>query len=446
MHIALIAPAWHDPLWESEREKAIFPPLNLITVAGLTPPEHEISLIDEGISKIDFSVAYDLVAITAMTALAPRAYAIADQFRSRGVPVVLGGMHPSALPEEAKEHADAVVIGEAENLWPTLLADFESGRLKPFYRAAQRPQLFGLVRPRRNLLVRERYLVPDTVQITRGCPFACSFCSVSQFFGHSYRFRPVEDVVAEIRELKELGGEVMGFVDDNIVGNPKYARRLFSALAPYKIKWFSQGSLNIARDEDLLRLAAASGCIGLFIGFESLSPANLKAIGKGVNLIEDFEDAIKRIHDHGIAIEGAFVFGLDGDDESIFERTLRFVQKNRLEAAQFGILTPFPGTPLRAELEAQGRILTSDWSQYTITNVVFEPKNMSPETLQQGFNWAWQEFYSLGSISRRLARVQQYRAILWALNLNIRKRFRNFLRRLQANQSWRPPKPSIARP
>jgi len=236
MHIALIAPAWHDPLWESEREKAIFPPLNLITVAGLTPPEHEISLIDEGISKIDFSVAYDLVAITAMTALAPRAYSIADQFRSRGVPVVLGGMHPSALPEEAKEHADAVVIGEAENLWPTLLADFQSGRLKPFYRAAQRPQLFGLVRPRRNLLARERYLVPDTVQITRGCPFACSFCSVSQFFGHSYRFRPVEDVVAEIRELKELGGEVMGFVDDNIVGNPKYARRLFSALAPYKIK------------------------------------------------------------------------------------------------------------------------------------------------------------------------------------------------------------------
>ncbi|MGB9859520.1 MAG: B12-binding domain-containing radical SAM protein, partial [Moorellaceae bacterium] len=283
---------------------------------------------------------------------------------------------------------------------------------------------------------RSRYLVPDTVQTTRGCPFSCSFCTVSRFFGHQFRFRPVEEVV---REVQALEGEVIAFVDDNIVGHPGYAKRLFKALAPLKIKWFSQGSLNIARDEELLRLAAESGCIGLFIGFESLSPANLQAIGKAVNRVEEYSAAIKKIHEHGIAIEGAFIFGFDEDDESIFERTVKFAQDNRLEAAQFGILTPFPGTPLREQLEREGRIINNDWAEYTISKVVFQPKRMSPETLQKGFNWAWQEFYSLSSISRRLGLVKKHAPILWALNLNIRKRFNHFMERLrQAGLSFSP--------
>lgn len=437
MKIALIAPAWHDPLWESDKEKSIFPPLNLITVAALTPPEHEIVILDESLTTIDFDEKYDLVGISVMTALAPRAYEIADAFRSRGIPVVLGGMHPSTLPEEAKAHADAVVIGEAEGSWPQLIEDLKNGSLKPFYRQKEPLRLENMAIPRRDLLNRSRYLVPDTVQTTRGCPFACSFCTVSQFFGHEFRFRPVEEVV---REVQALEGEVIAFVDDNIVGNPAYAKRLFKALAPLKIKWFSQGSLNIARDEDLLRLAAESGCIGLFIGFESLSPSNLKAVGKAVNRVEEYSAAIKKIHDYGIAIEGAFIFGFDEDDESIFERTVKFAQENRLEAAQFGILTPFPGTPLREQLEREGRIINNDWGEYTISKVVFEPKLMSPRTLQEGFNWAWQEFYSLGSISRRLGLVKKHAAILWALNLNIRKRFNHFMERLRtAGLPFSPP-------
>ncbi|QGP92907.1 Radical SAM superfamily protein [Neomoorella glycerini] len=443
MKIALIAPAWHDPLWESEKEKSIFPPLNLITLAALTPPQHEVTILDESLTDLDCDAKYDLVGISAMTALAPRAYEIADAFRKKGTRVVLGGMHPSALPEEAGGHADAVVIGEAEGSWQRLLADLEDGKLQPFYRQHERPSLEQMVNPRRDLLLRGRYLVPDTVQTTRGCPFACSFCTVSQFFGKSFRFRPVEEV---IREVAGLEGEVIAFIDDNIVGHPGYARRLFSELArlPKKIKWFSQGSLNIARDEELLQLAAASGCIGLFIGFESLYPGNLKAVGKAVNRVEEYREAIKKIHDHGIAIEGAFVFGLDEDDESVFERTVKFAQDNRLEAAQFGILTPFPGTPLREALEREGRITSNDWSEYTISRVVFEPKNMSAKTLQEGFNWAWQEFYSLGSISRRLGLAKKHAAILWALNLNIRKRFNHFLERLRSG-SFTVPRPSLAK-
>ncbi|MDN5361163.1 MAG: hypothetical protein PWP70_210 [Moorella sp. (in: firmicutes)] len=443
MKIALIAPAWHDPLWETEKEKSIFPPLNLITLAALTPPQHEVTILDESLTDLDFNEKYDLVGISAMTALAPRAYEIADGFREKGTRVVLGGMHPSALPEEAAGHADAVVVGEAEGSWQRLLADLENGQLRTFYRQEERPVLEHMVAPRRDLLQRGRYLIPDTVQTTRGCPFACSFCTVSQFFGHEFRFRPVEEVV---REVQNLEGEVVAFIDDNIVGNPGYARRLFTELArlPKKIKWFSQGSLNIARDEELLQLAAASGCIGLFIGFESLSPANLQAIGKKVNLIADYQQAIKKLHDHGIAIEGAFVFGLDEDDDGVFERTVKFAQENRLEAAQFGILTPFPGTPLRATLEREGRITNSDWGEYTISKVVFEPKNMSAKTLQEGFNWAWQEFYSLGSISRRLGLTKRHAAILWALNLNIRKRFNHFVEKLRADNLIMP-QPSLAR-
>ncbi|CEP69528.1 Elongator protein 3/MiaB/NifB [Moorella glycerini] len=443
MKIALIAPAWHDPLWESEKEKSIFPPLNLITLAALTPPQHEVTILDESLTDLDFDAKYDLVGISAMTALAPRAYEIADAFRKKGTRVVLGGMHPSALPEEAGAHADAVVIGEAEGSWQRLLADLEDGKLQPIYRQHERPSLEHMVHPRRDLLLRDRYLVPDTVQTTRGCPFACSFCTVSQFFGKSFRFRPVEEVIHEVAGLE---GEVIAFIDDNIVGHPGYARRLFTELArlPKKIKWFSQGSLNIARDEELLQLAAASGCIGLFIGFESLSPGNLKAVGKAVNRVEEYREAIKKIHDHGIAIEGAFVFGLDEDDESVFERTVKFAQDNRLEAAQFGILTPFPGTPLREALEREGRITSNDWSEYTISKVVFEPKNMSAKTLQEGFNWAWQEFYSLGSISRRLGLAKKHAAILWALNLNIRKRFNHFLERLRSG-SFTVPRPSLVK-
>lgn len=423
MKLLLIAPAWHDPLWKKEKHKAIFPPINLAIVASLTPKDIEVSLIDENVSNIDENVEADLVAITAMTAVAPRAYEIADMFAAKGSKVVMGGIHASALPEEAAQHAHAVAIGEAEAVWPQIIEDFRRGDLKKFYRAEKRPSLEGVPFPRRELWNPSRYLVPGTVQTTRGCPYACDFCSVTTFFGRSYRIRPVEEVV---KEVAALGTKIVAFVDDNIIGNIRYAKELFRALIPLKIKWFSQASLNIAQDEELMDLAAASGCMGLFIGFESLSQENLKSIHKKQNKVEEYAQAIEKIHKHGLGIEGAFIFGMDGDDEGVFERTVRFARENKLEAAQFGVLTPFPGTPLYEQLERENRIFDRDWSHYDISNVVFKPKNMSPETLYNGKNWAWEEFYSWGSILDRLGILRKYGLFLWGLNWSVRKRTRVF--------------------
>ncbi|MBE0465752.1 MAG: B12-binding domain-containing radical SAM protein [Candidatus Desulforudis sp.] len=423
MKVILVAPAWRQCLWEDP--KPLFPPLNLGIVAALTPPGIEVRIVDESVTPVDFEAGADLVGITAMTALAPRAYAIADAFRARGVPVVLGGMHPSAVPEEALEHADAVVVGEAEGLWPELLADFQAGRMRPVYRATQSRPLTGLPQPRRDLWDPAKYLVPNTVQTTRGCPFACNFCAVSNFFGRTFRHRPVDEVV---QEVSSLPGRLVGFVDDNIIASGRYARELFRALIPLRIQWFSQGSLNLADDEELLGLAAQSGCVGMFIGLESLTQSNLDRIGKRVNHVERFQKAIDKIHRFGIAIEGAFIFGLDNDDAGVFRRTVNFARRCRLEAAQFSILTPLPGTPLYREMQEQNRITDRDWSRYNFAQVVYTPLTIPAEKLQQGFNWAWHKFYSYPSILRRLGwRPRRHRGILWALNLSFRRRVQKYV-------------------
>ena len=302
--------------------------MGLAIVAALTPPEVEVSLTDENVTVIDFHKETDLVGITALTVTARRAYEIADKFRARGVKVILGGMHPSVLPEEASQYADAVVIGEAEGIWPNLINNLKANKLQRVYRQREQPSLVNLPSPRRDLFAKGAYYVTNTISTTRGCPYSCSFCSVSSLFGRTIRCRPVEEVVKEIRTLNQR--EFIVFVDDNIVGNPKYAEELFRALIPYKIKWVSQASVTVARNDELLRLAAASGCIDLFIGFETLSPANLAAVGKKVNIVDEYETVIKKIHSHGIAIHGFFILGLYEDDDEVFERALHFAQKMRL--------------------------------------------------------------------------------------------------------------------
>ncbi len=415
MKIELILPATQENI--RKRRKAPCPPLGLAMVAAVTPPEAEVSLTDESVTVIDFQKEIDLVGITALTVTAPRAYEIADNFRARGVKVILGGAHPSALPEEASQHADAVVIGEAEGIWPNLIEDFKANKLQRVYRQRKRPSLVNLPIPRRDLFAKGAYYVTNTISTTRGCPYSCSFCSVTSFFGHTYRCRPVEEVLKEIETLNQR--KLIGFVDDNIVGNPKFAKELFRALLPYKIKWVSQASVMVARDDELLKLAAASGCMSLLIGFETLSPANLAAVGKRVNVVDEYENVIKKIHSHGIAIHGFFILGLDEDDEDVFKRTVRFAQKMRLESAQFAWPVPYPGTALYESLDKTGRIVTKDWSQYE-SNVVFEPKLMSREMLQQRRDWVWREFYSLHSIWRRVRVVRRNLVPLWALNLYYR--------------------------
>jgi len=412
MKLALIVPATHEN--QGKPRKAILPPLGMAVIAALTPPDVEVILTDENVAPINFQKDVDLVGITSLTSTSQRAYKIADTFRAIGKKVVLGGIHPSILPEESSQHADAIVIGEAEGIWPYVIEDFKANKLRKIYRQNIRPSLVGLPNPRRDLFAKGSYYFTNTLFTTRGCPYSCSFCTVTSFFGHTYRCRPISEVINEIKTLNSK--KLFIFLDDNIVGSPNYAKELFAALIPLKIKWVGQCSVTIAKDDELLKLAAASGCIDLFIGFESLSPNNLAAVGKKINTVDEYEAIIKKLHNAGIGVHGFFIFGLDGDDTGSFKRTVHFAQKNRLESAQFDILTPYPGTAIFESLDKEARIRNKDWSQYG-HDLMFEPKSLTRELLQEGRTWAWREFYSLPSISKRIGVRHHDPFLFWVANL-----------------------------
>ncbi len=407
MKIRLIDPAYDHP-YISHSQKVIktiwFAHLTLTTLAALTPSDVEVKITDENVEPIDFEEDVDLVGITGMVMHAPRVYQIAERFRERGIPVVIGGPHASSLPMEAKQHSDAVVIGEAEMVWKDLIEDLKKDSLRPFYKADRFCSMKGLPHPRIDLLRKDAYMTINCIQTTRGCPYQCDFCYVTHFFGKTYRLRPIEEV---IEEVKRLEGDFIIFVDDNIAGNIAYAKELFKKLKPLGKKWASQASITITRDTELLRLAAESGCVSLFLGIESLSAENLKDVNKTFNKVYQFDDAIKAIHEHDIMILAGFIFGLDHDDEGVFERTLKFCERNRIELPSFFILTPLPGTSLFQKMEAEGRLLHKDWAQYNGATVVFRPKLMKEDTLQKGFNWVCKEAYSWGSIFKRVFHPQQ---------------------------------------
>lgn len=394
--LLIISPAWSQGWWGGG--KVLAPPLVLPLLAGLTPPEVEVRLVDESVESVDVNAEADWVAMTCMTASAPRAYALSEGFRQRGIPVVMGGIHPTVLPDEAGAHADAVVMGEAEPVWREVVADLAAGRLKARYGPAPYSNLVGLPHPRRDLLRVERYLTTNVVQTVRGCPNGCAFCTVSAVAGRQYRFRPVPEVVEEIRSLP---GGWIGFVDDNIAGHARRAKELFAALIPLKRRWVGQADLTLAKDPELLSLAARSGCQAVFIGLESLSQENLRAAHKAPNLGTDMGAAIAAIHRAGIEIVGSFVLGLDGDDRGVFRRTVEFAERHKLVAAQFAVLTPFPGTETRRQLEHENRIVDHDWSHYTMSNVVFRPRHMTELELRAGQRYAYGRFYSIPSILKR---------------------------------------------
>ena len=404
----------------SSSGKAGFVRLALPTVAALTPAHWEVIIHDARRSPPPFAERFDLVGITAFTAEAPSAYAIADAFRTAGTPVVMGGVHASAMPEEALQHCDAVVIGEAEAVWQNLLADLEAGALKQRYRAANLVKFENWPQPRRDLLEARAYYDFNTLQATRGCPFDCDYCAVTQFFGRGIRCRPVAEVIAEIKTFRSRR---CFFVDDNLIGNPSYAKEMFRALTPLDMRWGAQVSLTLARDEELLALYAAAGGRYAFIGFESLSPENLAAVNKSWNSPDAYAEAIRRLHRAGIVIVGSFIFGLDDDDVHVFDRTTAFIMRHRLDAAQFHILTPFPGTRLFAKMEAEGRIVERDWSRYTTNEVVFQPRHMSAEVLRAGYRRAWEKTYRLSNIIRRCnAAGLRQMPINLAVNLSYRRK------------------------
>lgn len=394
--------------------------LSLSMVAACTPPRHQVQLCDENVEAVNLDADVDVVGISFMTALAPRAYELAAAFRARGRIVVAGGYHPTLCPDEVAQHFDAVVVGEAELLWPRVLEDIEAGRLQRIYRAIELCNLRNLPWPRRDLLERTAryYITTQAVQTGRGCIHGCRYCSIAAFFGPQRRNRPIEEVLAELRSLERD----LIFVDDNIVADPQYAKTLFRAMIPLKKCWVSQSSIRIADDPELLSLARQAGCRGLFIGLETLSARNLRNMNKQFTDPDGYAQRIAAIHRQGIAIVAGIMVGLDDDDVEVFQRTLAFLQRCGVAAVQVNILTPLPGTPLFESFHRAGRILSYDWSLYDFAHVVIRPAWMSPQELQDGADWLYAQFYRLDRILWRTARLALEVGLLpaWlALRLNL---------------------------
>jgi len=379
-----------------------FPMLGLTLLASYFPESYEVRIINEAIEEIDFNADMDLVGITALTCVARRAYEVADQFRERRVKVVLGGVHSSLLPEEAKEHADSVFIGEAEGIFDQLLKDFEGGTLKPFYKNEEWSDLKGMPFPRRDLLSNRYSPLFKAIETTRGCPNRCEFCSVPIINGNRYRLRSLEDVDRELSSIIKKEGEYIFLADDNVTAKKDHGLGLFEVFKRHKIKWMGFTTIRIAMDEEVLRKAQESGCISLFIGFESLVQENLDGVSKRFVPAEELANLVKTIQSHRIGIQGAFIFGFDEDDPTIFRRTVDFVQKNNIEIPTFSILTPFPGTLLQKRLEGTGRIFDYNWSHYDMSHVVFKPKRMTVQELQEGYLWAQKYVCAPRSIFKRL--------------------------------------------
>lgn len=437
-------------LTASERRAVWFPKLSLPVIAAYTPQNWDVALVDEAVQDIDFDQPCDLVGLSIMTCYAPRAYEIATEFRKRGKTVVLGGVHPTYCPDEALRYCDAIVCGEAEDLWPQLVADYESGAMKRVYKMGSFPSLEEYKSPRVELLSPDAYMTRQCSFTTRGCHFDCEFCSVSPFNGKTTRRRPVPEVFQELSRVKQwirselverirndslwkafvtalrirIGiedGTIFAFVDDLHNSNRAYCRELWAALKPLNIKWGCQSTLFLGDDEEMVKLAAESGCVSVFVGMESLDENALEETNKSFNRVQKFSDEIKMFHDHGIMVNPGIVFGFDSDDESVFERAVEFLVKNRVELAYFNVLTPLPGTTLFERYNSTGRIFDRDWAKYDGKHVVYYPSRMTPEQLQEGFFWANHQFYSWPSIWRRLAGTNQRLVARWEMNREFRK-------------------------
>lgn len=421
IRIALISPK--GPLYRHRggifKKSLRYAPLTLPTLASLVPSdiEHELILIDEGIESIPQDLAADIVGMTVITGTAKRSYELAAQFRARGISVMLGGPHVTLVPDDAQPHADAIAVGYAEETWPQMLRDFVAGTLQPRYEQSPTLSLAGLPPVRRDLIPRRHYLTTHVFEATRACIHGCEFCVVPSAWGRKPLHKPIEEVVEDIRRT---GARKAIFVDLNIIADKRHAALLFEALIPLRIQWYGLATSLLARDPKLLELCARSGCRGLLVGLESISHTNLVQTGKGFGNPAEYKELIATFHRHGIAIQGCFVFGLDEDTPDVFERTARFAIEARIDLPRFAIVTPFPGTPLYARLESEGRIVTRNWELYDGQHVVFQPLHMSMQELQDGAQRAWLQAYSLAGMARRMRSSPAPPLVALAANLGYR--------------------------
>lgn len=377
-----------------------YPIITLPHLAAITPHKYEVNIVNENYDVLDFNVDVDIVGITCYTMTAPRVYKIADEFRRRGKIVVLGGYHATALPNEALQHADSVVLGMAEANWPRLLADAEKGKIQPIYERETDFDMANIPPLRRDLI--KHNPLQGAIQTTKGCTNHCEFCAISSFCQHGIKQRPIKQVVEEI---KQMPNRLYVIHDPHLTANPRYARELFKELIRQKItkSWVANGTSNVLGkiDNEFLNLARRSGCVEWFVGFESVSQAALDNIKKTHNKVEDFKRLIRRVHEHGMSIQGGIIFGFDEDYPDVFDTTLDKLHELEIDVLEVNILTPYPGTPLYDKMERDGRLITKDWSKYNQVDVVFKPKNMTEKELWEGARKVAKEFYSWQNILNR---------------------------------------------
>lgn len=446
MKIKLIAPHHQKEDGISSPETFKIQRVSLPLLAALTPSGHTVTIVDESFACDNVNEDADLVGITVMTDLAPRAYHLADSYRRRGIKVVMGGIHPTVLPGEALQHADSVVVGEAEQVWRQLLTDASSARMQKIYHADKATELKDLPQPRRDLYARpgHKSLTPLAVGIeaSRGCPYDCEFCSIDLVMGRGYRPRPVREVVAEI---DSLDFPYLFFVDDSLGLKPATAKKLFTEIAPLQRMWVGEGGASLAGDLELLRLMRRSGCLGLLIGFESVQKKTQNGMKKTRNLELDFPEVVRRFHGEGIQVVGAFVFGFDHENKDVFDQTLEFCMKCRIDGAQVRILTPFPGTRLYTRLLKERRLLAPNWwlRGFSSRALLFHLRGMSEDELMDGIARLQRHVYSFdGIIKRFFGMTLRKRGAVGAklytgFNLAMRRRY---FRELKEPQSFAAPR------
>ncbi len=432
MKILLIGPTALDYYGKPIKQRKLhLPGLTLPMLAAVTPDDVKVRLLSETVENIPFDEHWDMVGITGMGSGIVRAWQIGDEFRRRGVTVVQGGMAATlAKPEWSLEHADVLVTGEAEELWPQVIADFQTNRLRQIYQMTERPDITNLPLPRYDLMNASKLGVWRPVQATRGCPFTCTYCSITSFFAQSYRKQPVAQVIRDVRAAKRSGSKYIAFIDDNIGVDFDYCAELWEALIPEKIIWMSQCSLHIAEMPELLKLARRSGCRLLSFGIETVNANSLKSIDKEWNRPERYSSAIKTIRDHGIDVSTEMIIGLDGDDASVFQKTFDFIMDNRISVPRVHIITPVPGTPLYEELEKEGRIISQDFGRFSGGQVVYKPLNLESEELQAGYWWLYKKLFTLNGVLKRTYKNSAslnffMRAFVLAVNFHYRDHIRH---------------------
>lgn len=400
MRVRLILPALTEatsPYWRPIKY-SLFPPLGLATLAAYLSPDDEAEIVDEHVMPHDTRDAQDLVVIQVYITNAYRAYRLADVYRANGAFVVLGGLHVTALPKEAAPHADAIFLGPGEQTFPQFLADYRLGAPQRVYQSTAGRTLDRVPPIRRDLIQRRRYLVPNSIVVTRGCPQHCDFCYKDAFFegGRSFYTQQVDDALAEIDRLP---GRHLYFLDDHLLGHRRFGEALFEGMRGMGRLFQGAATVDSILRGDLIERAAEAGLRSIFVGFETLSPENLRSSNKHQNLGRDYRAVTDRLHGLGIMINGSFVFGMDEDDESVFRRTVDWAVDQGITTATFHIQTPYPGTRLYAQMQAAGRMTTTNWDLYDTRHVVYQPARLAAEALKRGYDWAYREFYRWSSIA-----------------------------------------------